>query len=105
MLTKQLKVSGDIAWLPFVRYTGLDIHRWRNDYFPVDGNGTGVQGELILTWMATEKFGIGIGGRYWAMHTNTGMDVGLGNGINYTNAEVERYGVFLQASYKFTAPR
>lgn len=105
LLWNRLKVGADIAWLPYVKYDGLDIHRVRNLYFPVQGTGTGVQGELILTYMATEKFGIGIGGRYWSMWSTNAMDVGQGNGINYFPVETDRYGVFLQASYKFMAGR
>lgn len=105
VLWKRLKVGADIAWLPYVRYDGVDRHFLRNIAFPVAGNGTGVQGELILTWMATEKFGIGIGGRYWAMQSSSAMETGLYNAPNSFPVETDRYGVFLQASYKFTAPR
>ncbi|TAJ39847.1 MAG: porin family protein [Reyranella sp.] len=99
----RLKIAGDFAWLPYVKYDGLDIHRVRNIFFPVQGYGKGVQAELILTYMATEKFGIGIGGRYWSMWSSYAYETSTPT--NIFEVETDRYGVFLQASYKFMAPR
>ena len=103
MIWDRLKIAGDLAWLPYVKYDGLDIHRVRNIYFPIQGTGKGVQAELILTYMATEKFGIGIGGRYWSMWSNYAAQTT--DQSNVFEVETDRYGVFLQASYKFTAGR
>jgi opacity protein-like surface antigen len=102
-LWDRLKIAGDVAWLPYVKYDGLDIHRLRNLFFPIQGTGKGVQAELILTYMATEKFGIGIGGRYWSMWTHYAAQTT--DQANVFEVETDRYGVFLQASYRFTAGR
>lgn len=105
LVWNRLKVAADIAWLPLVTYDGTDFHVLRNLVFPVQGTGTGVQGELILTWMATERFGIGIGGRYWSMWSANAVQTAPNTPTNYFPVETDRYGVFLQASYKFTAGR
>lgn len=99
----RLKIAGDFAWLPYVKYDGLDIHRVRNIYFPISGTGQGVQAEMILTYMATEKFGIGVGARYWSMWSYYAAQTDVPS--NIFEVETNRYGVFLQASYKFTAGR
>jgi hypothetical protein len=45
----------------------------------------------------TPLFNVGIGGRWWHFNT-TGSEAMFGQLIKY---ETERYGVFLQGSYKF----
>lgn len=99
----RLKLGADVAWLPYVRYDGLDIHRSRSVYFPVGGAGQGVQAELIASWLVTDQFTIGVGGRYWSMWT-TGA-VQATDLANSFIIETDRYGVFLQAAYKFKAAR
>jgi opacity protein-like surface antigen len=102
-LFERFKLGGDFAFLPYVNYTGLDIHSARGLYFPWSGSGNGVQAELIATYDVTDAFSIGVGGRYWAMWTNVAAQADLPT--NVMNVSMDRYGVFLQASYKFSAPR
>jgi opacity protein-like surface antigen len=105
-------IEGDVAYLPFAQYSGLDSHLLRSPitYFPQDGTGRGVQTELILSYLVTENFKLGIGGRYWAMWTtsaNQSCHGDCGPGVSssapsaYT-ANTERFGGFVQASYQFT---
>jgi hypothetical protein len=73
-----------------------------------------VQAELILTYLLTDSFELGIGGRYWAMWTTSGSQNCFG-GCNTTvtgfttgpvtpySASTERFGGFVQASYRFAA--
>jgi opacity protein-like surface antigen len=102
-LWERVKIGADLAWLPYVKYDGLDNHVARAVLFPVQGTGQGVQAELLLSYLVTDAFCIGVGGRYWAMWTNTASQTDLPT--NIFQVETERYGVFVQASYKFRAPR
>ena len=78
-----------------MKYDGLDIHRVRDLYFPVQGTGRGVQGELIASWMMTDAFSVGVGGRYWSMWTDYAAQTT--DPANLFPVETDRYGVFLQA--------
>jgi hypothetical protein len=104
-------INGDVAYLPYAQYSGLDSHLLRapTTYFPQDGTGRGVQTELILTYRVTENLNLGVGGRYWAMWTTSANQSCHGDcaaGITslpptpYT-ANTERYGTFVQVSYRF----
>jgi hypothetical protein len=68
-----------------------------------------VQAELILTYRVSENLNLGVGGRYWAMWTTSANQSCHGDcapGITslppapYT-ANTERYGTFVQLSYRF----
>lgn len=96
-------ISGDFAWLPYVKYDGLDIHRLRNLSFPVQGTGRGGQAEIILSYQPIESFSIGVGGRYWTMWTDNASQTDSPS--NVFEVETQRYGVFVQATYRFKAPR
>jgi opacity protein-like surface antigen/outer membrane protease len=105
-----LKLATDLAYLPYVKFDGLDIHHLRrvaNNHSPEAGEGRGVQLEMILSYDITTAWTVGVGGRYWAMWTNDSA---------YTNifgtpcpcqtlpSKSERYGVFVQAAYSFDTP-
>jgi hypothetical protein len=98
-LTDRLKVGADIAYLPYVHVDGLDIHRLRDLYFPVTGTGNGVQAEIMLSYRLFDAVSLGIGGRYWAMWTTSARQVDAPTNIMTLSAD--RYGMFVQASYKF----
>jgi opacity protein-like surface antigen/outer membrane protease len=99
----RFKISGDVAYLPYVHYSGVDTHWARTLYFPSHGEGLGVQSEVILSYLVTESFSVGVGGRYWAMWTtDASQSVSSSSGPpGPYKANVERYGVFVQAAYKF----
>jgi hypothetical protein len=107
----RLGINGDVAYLPYAHFSGLDSH-WLRDptaYFPQDGTGRGVQTELVLTYRITENLVLGLGGRYWAMWTTNGSQScngGCGGGSSSSpapfTANTQRYGSFLQVSYRFT---
>ena len=109
-------INGDIAYLPYSQYSGLDSH-WQRvpvAYYPQDATGRGIQAELILTYLVTEGLELGIGGRYWAMWTTSGSSSCRGGcdpknkpdtfvttpSFPYT-ANTERFGTFAQISYRF----
>ena len=107
-LAPGLKLSAEAAYLPYARLTGVDGHLLRtemsNIWSPEFANGRGAQLEAILSYALTPNFDIGVGGRYWATWAT---------GEAYTNAfgaacpcqtlpmRLERYGTFVQASYRF----
>ena len=96
----RLRIAGDFAYLPYVYVDALDIHHLRQPtvYFPVQGMGKGVQAELIVNWQATDRISLGIGARYWAMWTTTANLIGHGGAFELST---DRYGAFVQASYRF----
>jgi opacity protein-like surface antigen/outer membrane protease len=110
MLVDRVKLSADVAYLPYVAMTGRDNHLLRatTTFFDQQGTGQGTQLEAILSYLVTDNFSVGVGGRYWAMWTTSGTDTCTGcGGVGVVSASsparfnTERYGVFLQASYKF----
>ncbi|HET7847797.1 MAG TPA: outer membrane beta-barrel protein [Pseudolabrys sp.] len=120
MLAPRVKLSADIAYLPYVRFTGEDDHIAGNsdivaEVFPESGTGTGVQLEGVLSYYVTHQFSVGVGARYWAMWTNSGH-YGCSFGLVGTScapatagaqfpfkAAAEQASVFLQAGYRFDA--
>lgn len=112
-LTERLKLTADAAYLPYVRYHGVDNHMIRTDVYstvsPADGTGQGVQLEAVLSYAITPSFNVGAGARYWAMWA-TGSDA-ITNDFSKPGAysalpvRTDRYGGFLQASYTFDSAR
>ncbi len=114
MLLDRWRVSADIAYLPWTDFQGRDNHLLRQYTKFTDqrgSGGSGVQLEAVLSYFITENFSVGIGGRYWAMWTPnqrkglaTKADEHSGpvtTGPFPANHSMERWGTFLQASYKF----
>jgi len=116
-LINRLRLSGDVAYLPVVNFTGVDTHFFSNtgqvaSINPESANkGAGVQIEATLSYFVTSQFSVGVGGRYWALWTNNGQanrTVDEGAPITPTPPQafrgtVEQAGVFLQAAYRFGA--
>lgn len=74
--------------------------------------GGGVQVEGVLSYFITNNFSVGVGARYWAMWTPKHSEVlpnqaqkenspPVAEGTFPANYRMERWGTFLQASYKF----
>jgi opacity protein-like surface antigen len=106
-LTDRLKFSVDAAYLPYVSFSGLDNH-FRNPIalFPAFSHGgQGAQVEALLSYYLTDRFAVGVGGRYWTMWTTDGQ-VGFSQGDRvgdprFYRATVEQVGALVQASYTF----
>ena len=104
-VTDRLTLTSDAAYLPFVSFTGTDNHLLRtgvsNTVSPETGNGRGVQLEAILAYAIAQSFSVGAGGRYWAMWAPGSSDTfSQGCPCQTLPVRTERYGAFLQASYK-----
>jgi hypothetical protein len=111
-----LKLSAEVAWLPWEQVTAQDTHwlRLGTGLFdiagpiPESGGGTGVQIEAIMSYQLTDKITLGLGGRYWYLQTRGTTDfenviVGLpfppvAQPLTFTTT---RYGGFAQGAYKF----
>jgi hypothetical protein len=108
MLMDRVKISGDVAYLPYVSFDGRDDH-WLRDVPTFFGQqsrgGQGVQTEIILSYLVTPNFSLGVGARYWAMWTTAGRFAQTTpaetTGLFPAKNNTERYGVFFQGSYLF----
>jgi hypothetical protein len=70
---------------------------------PLYGTGSGVQAELLLSYQASDALTFSVGGRYWGMWTSSAIQTNQTS--NVFAIETDRYGLLVQASYKFRAPR
>jgi opacity protein-like surface antigen len=110
MLTPRLKLTGDAAYLPFVRYRGRDDHPLRagegtSTFSPAHGRGSGVQLEGIAAYDITDAWSVGVGGRYWYMAVPSGTTNFFSEGkFQNERFATELTAVFVQGSYKFGAP-
>jgi len=106
-LMDRLTLTADAAYLPYVSFTGTDNHLLRSNVpstiSPETGIGKGVQLEAILAYQLNRSFSVGAGGRYWAMWaTNSFTNIfGTDCPCQTLPSRTERFGGFVQASYKF----
>jgi len=110
MLTPRLKLTGDVAYLPIVRFSGVDNHPLRvgegsSTRSPARGDGTGVQLEGLVSYDVIDGLSIGVGGRYWSMSVPSGTTnfFSKGDFINQRFA-TEQSAVLVQGSYQFNGP-
>ena len=108
MLTDRLKLTTDVAYVPVVDFSGEDDHNARELLLPeASSQGNGVMIEAILGYAVTEAWNVGVGGRYWAWNMRTGTETFnfLGSSdpplIEPARFYTERYGVFVETSYKW----
>lgn len=106
-LSDRWRLEVDAAYLPYVDHATVDNH-WNRPEInpaPAPGYGWGSQIEAILSYAVTDQFSVGIGGRYWFFTTDEAAtrfpSTPTLSPLKYTS---ERYGGFLQASYKFGGP-
>jgi opacity protein-like surface antigen len=105
-LTNKITLTADAAYLPYVAFRGTDNHLQRfdvaNTLSPETGSGQGVQLEAIMAYSLGHNFSIGAGGRYWAMWaTNATTNLfSTPCPCQTLPSRTERYGAFVQASYK-----
>ena len=116
MLTPQIKLNGDVAYLPYATFSGVDNHFFGNvgllgETFPATGRGQGVQLEGALSYYLTPMLSVGVGARYWGLWTTSATydrtfdALGAFPSVtNFYRATTEQAGAFLQLSYKFGVP-
>ncbi len=103
MITDRIKLGADVAYLPYVQFNGTDDHVLRALTIQETGTGTGVQLESILSYLITEQFSMGVGGRYWSMWTTRDAIADFAGApcpCQTQPARTERYGVFVQLDYR-----
>jgi opacity protein-like surface antigen len=106
MIADRFKLGAEVAYLPYVSFNGTDNHVLRSLISPESGTGRGVQLEGLLSYLITDQFSVGVGGRYWAMWTTKDAMTEFGGTpcpCQTLPAKTDRYGVFLQAAYRFGA--
>ena len=102
VVAPRLKLSGEVAYLPYVHFTGTDNHVLRTLVSPEIGDGIGVQLETILSYALTDCLSVGVGGRYWSMWTTNGtVDFGGTGTMIPMRYAAEQAAAFVQGSYTF----
>jgi opacity protein-like surface antigen/outer membrane protease len=103
-----LRLNTDLAFLPYAQLRGVDTHWLRTDVSNQNstetGRGNGVQLDAILSYYITPAFNVGVGGRYWAMWTSDSAytnSFGTPCPCQTLPAKTDRYGLLVQADYKF----
>ncbi len=111
MFTNNLKFTADVAYLPYVNFNGQDDHNARQLLnLQASSRGDGVMLDGILGYNVTSSWNVGVGARYWAYNMRTGTTTFdfLGTPppfrVQASRFNSERYGVFLQTSYKWGDP-
>jgi opacity protein-like surface antigen len=104
-LTPRVRVTGEVAYVR-TQLDNIDLHNLRPDIKGVkeDGTGDGVQAEIVVSYAVTDALSVGVGGRYWYMRTDDGHthfeNTAAGGAPQVVKYEADRYGVFLQGTYK-----
>ena len=109
-LTDRVSVSADAAYVPWVNFAGLDDHLLRQLILTEASNsGDGIMLEAAVDYWLTSTWSIGVGARYWAWNLNTGtasfnfLAAPAVNLVEPARFNIERYGVFVQSSYRWGA--
>jgi outer membrane protease len=111
MLAPNLKLSGDAAYLPYVRLSGADTHwlRLGIDFTgptPETGRGHGMQFEGILSYYFSDNVSLGVGARYWRVEVPNGTahfedSTGGAFGPQVEKFRTDRFGGFVQLGVKY----
>jgi len=101
-LAPRWRMEVDAAYLPYLDRAGVDNHWARADINPGPENGTGwgAQIEALLSYAMTPRFSVGVGARYWYFATFEASTPFPQSGSQPLKYTADRYGAFLQASYK-----
>ncbi|MGH6735546.1 MAG: outer membrane beta-barrel protein [Methyloceanibacter sp.] len=101
-ITPRVNLTAEAAYLPYVKFRGVDDHLLRNLVSPEHGEGTGVQLEAALSYAVTDALSLGVGGRYWSMWTTSGnVNFGGTGTIVPMRYAAEQAHLLVQGSYKF----
>jgi opacity protein-like surface antigen len=105
-LADRLKLTADVAYLPYVTVDLFDNHLGENGEGDTRGQGIGVQLQAVLSYDVTDRLTVGIGARYWAMWTTSGelqmiAPTGPSGPLAPTLTSVQLAGVFAQLGYRF----
>lgn len=105
-LTNRLTLNAEAAYLPVISFRGTDNHNARQLIIPERASyGDGSMLESVLEYQFSDFWNVGLGGRYWMWNTHSGAVtfnfLGENGAFNQpAHYHTERYGVFLQLSYR-----
>jgi opacity protein-like surface antigen len=114
----RLTLSAEAAWVPYAQINSRDTHWLRTGTtigsfsgpIPQNASGSGIQLEALLNYQIWDCFNIGVGGRYWRLDAQSGTAdleqtiIGFPSPTSQPMHFIsERYGMFVQGSYKFGA--
>jgi tetratricopeptide (TPR) repeat protein len=100
-ISVEARLLDRLTWQAEIAYAWTTQHATDTHYLtfgrdPASGRGQGFQTESTLKYQLNDSFEIGIGGRWW--HFNTDAIDSFDQMLRYTT---DRYGVFVQGTYKF----
>ena len=109
MPTDRITLYGEAAYVPLAYLDNQDSHFARSDLGPTpnithEGTGTGFQLEGYIDYALTDRWSIGIGGRYWRLESDGSAafgNKGIAIALPLNEFISERYGIFLQSSLTF----
>jgi hypothetical protein len=102
-----LSISTEVAWVPYARSEVDDSHYLRTDLGSppnifLRSKGSGVEAEVMLSYAVTERFGLGLGGRYWGLFSDGDVRFQPSpSRYPVSRYDQQRYGMLLQAKYSF----
>lgn len=99
-----LSLMTEFAWLPYATLSTSDFHWFSNIIRPVHETAVAVfnvQLEALLNYQFSPNFAAGIGARYWRIGSDGKSGEAYFPDPQSINSRTERYGGFVQASYKF----
>jgi opacity protein-like surface antigen len=106
-LSERWKFSAEAAYMPWVEFRGQDDHNARELLLPEQSSeGDGVMLEVAVGYDVTPTWNVGVGGRYWAWNLRSGVErfnflgAPAPTFIEPAGFSTERYGLFLQTSYR-----
>jgi len=94
--------SADLAWLPWAWLNAADTHFLTFGTAPeTAGSFSDVQVEALLRYQFVNGLSLGVGGRYWRIDSSAAQVTfpsGFTQGLSVSS---QRWGAFLQGSYRF----
>ncbi len=113
-LGDRITVSAQGAWLPYVHLDGADSHLLESatppaaspERFPKTETAGATSSKAWLESSVTNRFSVGVGGRYWHMQTSGDTHfedhvVGVAASAQAVDWSVDTFGVLAQAKYRF----
>jgi hypothetical protein len=94
MLGDRVKLTADAAYVHAYQ-KAVDDHYYTFGVDPASGTGNGFQIDAIIAYQFTSAFNVGVGGRWWHLDTNA-----IDSFQQLETYRTDRYGAFLQGSYK-----
>lgn len=108
----RLTLSGEAAIIPFLFYQNEDSHYLRFGLGPLPNfedkgdEGYGLEVEAFLNYAVSDNLSIGIGGRYWELHTQDTYAISAAQlpyfrSMVHSDNSYKRYGLIGEIAYRF----